>query len=440
MTSHDKQIDLLMRRYSQSAPGVSATDHLDADELNAFVEGGLPPAARARYVSHLADCDQCRRQASVVAISSGAAVRVEPSQTDVREGRSWWQSLAGMFALPVLRYAAFGAVILIIAGVAFVALRRPHDTAPLVARNEEVHKQSEGALRPAAAPAQDGAEQRQDNDQTRAPAATPSVVAGSLVRDSKQTEARPAEDTTATKTQPMKEAPATTAPVFAEKKAGEDEIAGAKPAPSYAPLPPAERNNLGYLQQNKQEEAYRAQQKAAGIAGPRLQQRKVDSTDKLAIQERERDAAKDVARLDDGRKATESQAIVTNQPTNTRRADEKLKGGPMRNMETNANASNRAANEMPAEPPKSLNAGAGAGAAKRETTEGAPATRSAGGRKFRRQGNAWVDQKFKSSMSLKNVARGSEDFAALDSGLRSIAQQLGGEVIVVWKGKAYLIK
>lgn len=349
-----------------------------------------------------------------------------------------WQSLAGMFALPALRYAAFGAVILIIAGVAFVALRRPrHDTASLVARNEEVHQQSEGALKPAA-PAQDGAEQKRENDYTRAPAATPSVVAGSLDRDSKQPEARTTEETTATKTQPMKEAPTTTAPVFAEKKAGEDEIAGAKPAPSYAPLPPAERNNLGYSQQNKQEEAYRAQQKAAGIAGPRLQQQKVDSTDKLAILERERDAAKDVARLEDGRKATETQSIVTNQPTNTRRADDKLKGGPMRNMENNA--SNRAANEMPAEPPKSLNAGAGAGSAKRETREEAPANRSAGGRKFRRQGNAWVDQKFKSSMSLKNVARGSEDFAALDSGLRSIAQQLGGEVIVVWKGKAYLIK
>ncbi|MDX6557731.1 MAG: hypothetical protein QOF72_780, partial [Blastocatellia bacterium] len=63
-----------------------------------------------------------------------------------------------------------------------------------------------------------------------------------------------------------------------------------------------------------------------------------------------------------------------------------------------------------------------------------------GGRKFRRQGNAWVDAKFKSSMSMKSVSRGSSDFGALDSGLRSIAQQLGGEVIVVWKGKAYLIK
>src|SRR5258707_531068 len=73
------------------------------------------------------------------------------------------------------------------------------------------------------------------------------------------------------------------------------------------------------------------------------------------------------------------------------------------------------------------------------STEESPQTRSAGGRKFTRQGNRWIDQKFKSTMSLTNISRGSDGFAALDNGLRSIAQQLGGEVIVVWKGKAYLI-
>ena len=72
--------------------------------------------------------------------------------------------------------------------------------------------------------------------------------------------------------------------------------------------------------------------------------------------------------------------------------------------------------------------------------EDQPQTRSAGGHKFRRQGNAWVDQKFKPSLSLKNISRGSDEFSSLDNGLRSIAQQLGGEIIVVWKGKAYLIK
>jgi hypothetical protein len=78
--------------------------------------------------------------------------------------------------------------------------------------------------------------------------------------------------------------------------------------------------------------------------------------------------------------------------------------------------------------------------ANRTGADEAPPTRSVGGRKFQRQGNAWVDTKFKSSMSVKNISRGSDDYDELDSGLRSIAQQLSGEVIVVWKGKAYRFK
>jgi len=38
------------------------------------------------------------------------------------------------------------------------------------------------------------------------------------------------------------------------------------------------------------------------------------------------------------------------------------------------------------------------------------------------------------------VARGSEAFRALDLAVRSMAEQLGGEVIVVSKGKAYRIR
>jgi hypothetical protein len=81
-----------------------------------------------------------------------------------------------------------------------------------------------------------------------------------------------------------------------------------------------------------------------------------------------------------------------------------------------------------------------AGAETRSKSEEVPETRSVGGHKFRKQGNAWVDMKFKSSMAVTNVARGSEEFNALDSDLRSIAEKLGGEVIVLRKGKAYRIR
>jgi hypothetical protein len=66
--------------------------------------------------------------------------------------------------------------------------------------------------------------------------------------------------------------------------------------------------------------------------------------------------------------------------------------------------------------------------------------RSVSGHRFRRQGSAWVDTAYKSSLSTINVARGSEQYRSLmadEPALRAITQQLGGEVIVVWKSRAY---
>lgn len=429
MTSNDKQIDVLMRRYAKAAPRTSVTGHLDADELSAFAEGLLPPATRAGYVSHLADCDECRKQASALAISSGAVVRTQESPSPVSEGRSFWQVLVGLFALPVLRYAAFAAVLLIVAGVAFVALRRPQlrSSSQLIAKNEQVNQQQDSAVKPPPGIQEGTLENKRGNAETRS--ASPPQVPADKDEIAKADTTKSQEDAPAPL--PMKEAPA--APVIAEKKAAEM----AKTAPGYAPPPPGET-----MTQQKQE-TYRDTQIAAGISGPRQQQRiesqqqKADSLDKLASQDRERDANnKDLARNDDlARKSGAPASVASNQPPSPRRAlDEKAKG-PMRNMESN-NAMNRNENLGRVESSKpASNAGAD-----RAATEEAPQTRSAGGRKFRKQGAAWVDQKFKSSMTLKSVSRGSDEFGNLDSGLRSIAQQLGGEVIVVWKGKAYLIK
>src|SRR6185503_1133357 len=64
-------------------------------------------------------------------------------------------------------------------------------------------------------------------------------------------------------------------------------------------------------------------------------------------------------------------------------------------------------------------------------------TRTVAGRQFARDGNTWVDTAYDSSRPTINVARGSEQFRALvadEPGLRAIAQQLNGPVIVVWKG------
>src|SRR6267142_3147755 len=102
MTSNDAQIDVLLRRYARHSQSNSATEHLDADELNAFAEGSLPEGARARYVSHLVDCDNCRQIVSQLAISSGAVVKNEAEATGGIQRYSWWKRF---FSPLTLRYA-----------------------------------------------------------------------------------------------------------------------------------------------------------------------------------------------------------------------------------------------------------------------------------------------------------------------------------------------
>jgi hypothetical protein len=70
-------------------------------------------------------------------------------------------------------------------------------------------------------------------------------------------------------------------------------------------------------------------------------------------------------------------------------------------------------------------------------------TRSVAGRRFTREGNAWVDTDYDSSRSTVRVARGSDQFRALvadEPGIRAITDQLSGTVIVVWKNRAYRIQ
>ena len=69
-------------------------------------------------------------------------------------------------------------------------------------------------------------------------------------------------------------------------------------------------------------------------------------------------------------------------------------------------------------------------------------TRAVAGRRFQRRNSVWVDTAFNSSLSVTSVTRGSEQFRALTADepeIGTIAKQLSGEVVIVWKGRAYRI-
>ena len=74
-----------------------------------------------------------------------------------------------------------------------------------------------------------------------------------------------------------------------------------------------------------------------------------------------------------------------------------------------------------------------------ETRSNAGETRSVGGKSFNNVGGIWFDSAL-GKQKQKTVRRGTNDYSKLDAGLRSIADQLGGTVVVLWGGKAYRIE
>jgi len=70
-------------------------------------------------------------------------------------------------------------------------------------------------------------------------------------------------------------------------------------------------------------------------------------------------------------------------------------------------------------------------------------TRTVAGRRFRKQGGVWVDTAYDSSKDAVTLSRGSEQYRALvadEPAIKTIADQLEGEIIVVWKGHTYRIR
>ena len=410
MTPNDTQMDVLMRRYAKHAAERNVnTEHLDADELNAFAEGIVPPAARSRYVSHLADCVDCRRLASQLAMATGAVAEIQIPASEPSGATSWWQKL-NIFQTPAaLSYAAFAIVLVAVAGVALVVWRQPRQTnSNLIARNEPVASPVSAVKPSAGTDSTTTKEGAQFHDS--GPKASPQSAPGSSL-DLRGYDLSPASPLPPPK--PEEEA----ARSESKSAAATDrviELPRAASSPSFAPQPPVGT----YRADSKTRE-----QQAVSIGGTTQgDPRRNESYDKFKAADRARsgDLAKD---RDEDRSRAANQATIseTKRDGSTTRAGRESGIVAMKSRSTQEET--RKASEETDRP----------------KTE-AEQFRSVGGRKFERQGNAWVDKKFKTSMSVRNIARGSDEFGALDSGLRSIAQQLNGEIVVVWKGKAYRIK
>ena len=430
------EMELLLRRHARrrstalpyaSDAAASSSDettatsgtHLDADEMNAYAEGEMPAAARAHALSHIADCDRCR--ALVTNLTLYANVPIKEQESDQRQAASskssWREWLAALFAPPVIRYGVPALVALCIVGVVILTMRqrdaeRRNDEAPLVARNDQRAEETASAVKPEAAQSP-----ATTQSSTARPVEQPSPA---QLKEEGTTQNRGLADTlTLGKTKQANDATSTSA---------------TKPdAPAMAaPITSSESSRQEKTARDQRDESVVAENRAAAPPPP-ASVSQPSAVARAPRQPTEND------RINQNRKdelPSNDRPATTGLASNTATRESEEKRESLGRSSQSTQARRRSAPRVQTMTDGTDSSGGAAG-------ERSSETRSVGGRKFRRQGSAWVDMAYAQGRATVNVTRGSEQYRALvadEPGLRTIADQLGGEVIVVWRGRAYRIR
>ncbi|HEX5966162.1 MAG TPA: hypothetical protein VFY51_09520 [Pyrinomonadaceae bacterium] len=388
----NNDIDLLLRQLSRRN-GVPASEidepHLDADELNSYVANALPAAARARYTAHLADCSTCRKMVVELSAAQGP---VAVQQTPPAIAPSGLMSfLASLFSPMVLRYAVPALGLIVVAAIGFVALRQSGRNAP-VAMNEGT--QSKAVV--------EGSPQSPLTYTSSAPDARSEISQ----QQSESTIAKKEEQVAKAVAPAAKEA----APVIANQPAEAAGATAAEPPPAPKAVAEEDRSRIAELQKEKKTEVAQP----AGVS---------DSAKARAADAEKDDSSKNKA------------STVTVAPGTVARKDIDVR--PAKSPEPFRAGRGQEMKRAPAPATGSLQSARGAEA------ESAAETRSVAGRRFRKSGRVWIDTGFDSSKPITAVARNSEQYRALiadEPSIRTIADELDGEVIVVWKSRTYRIR
>jgi hypothetical protein len=376
--AENKEIALLLKdlgRRQRSLGEEPSTQHLDADELSSFAEGVLPPATRALYAGHLADCDRCRSTVAKLAMAAGTAVQPKAEQVPAA---GLWRYFEGIFSQKFMRFAVPVMSIVILAAVAFVWFKRD-------VRESRVAQM----------------ESQKPNNVASAAPENQATNSSTPVDSFSNTEAKDKGETkTAKAGQPAKEAKA-------DQETARNEGSG---------------SNTKTGSDDKPKEADKTSETGRVAADAPPAAPASQPAPKPATRERddEAEAKKPEATPTDAVAKREVKDEAKGEAENKREETEKKK------VESEDNAVRRGL-------------GIGGLLSRRQQTE----TKTVSGRRFARQDNRWVDTAYQSSASVTNVTRNSEQYRALigdEPGLRAIAEQLEGEVIVVWKGKAYRIR
>lgn len=386
----NNEIDLLLRRLGRRpdipvSEGNGDVAHLDADELNAYAENVLPAAARARYMSHLAECARCRGLVVQLSSSAGVVPVVETVKTPAPSALR--KFLSSLFSPIVLRYAVPALGLIVVAAIGIFVLRQKQSDADSIAKNVG-ERAPESITSPPATTFDGPASKTYVEPKPEAAAGKPAPGGGSSANE-----------------------PAAVAAAAPQ----------ATPVAAEAPADPA-RQELAKVQQPVTAEA--PPPKPAAVADTaRENQAKTETAAPQGQAANEPPAAQpkvaEKVRVED-RKEAEIAGASSRSAT---------KKGPTIGALSAAEVRARSQRDDDA--------------VEKDKNDAGSETRSVGGHKFRRRGGIWIDTAYDSARAIIELRRGSEQYRALiadEPGIKTIADQLDGEILLVWKGRPYHIQ
>lgn len=379
----DKEIDALLRKSAavRDAPVDAAARHLSADEIAAFAANAVPTPARMAYIDHLSNCERCRVMLSSVITLSADSEPVADRPVDVTPAAAAEPWYRGFLRFPNLAYT-LGALILMFAG--FLTFSVVRNSAPGESQISQIDKNA-GAetARPAAVPEPSTAESVANTNQ----ASNASVA---TVHNSEVARA------------------ASNASVVA---AG---TTGSADAPKPAPRTETERREQGFTVDGARAASVPVSPERASEPAP-PPPAAMSAADTSVNEKDMQVTARKVEDLPGAKEKKRADTLLISPGTDRQsgNATARRRTGP-----TNAQAQTQ------------LNSGA----ASNEFGD----RRVVSGKSFERKQGVWYDVAFGGQRTV-NVRRGTAEYKKLDGGLRSIADGLGGTVVVVWKGTAYRI-
>jgi hypothetical protein len=375
----NNEMDVLLRRLGrrQDIFAPDVEDHLDADEMSAYAENALPVAARARYTQHLAECSKCREL--VVQLGASAGVVSAVQTTKVTEPSAWRKFLANLVSPMVLRYAAPALGLIVITVIGVVVMRRDSARTDL-AQLQSRETQQNGAVANTSVGI--------TNEQTHGYVSAP--PAGSTVDKEAQPKSLPQQEAT---------------PVPERAQVVEQNAPAPKPdsqpAATAAEQPrPAKVETATDEDQRKNADVSRKQQEEVKVAPSET------STANFELQKDANKRAEAPTAMRGRTAKSKSVADDGASPQGVTSTGSVQRDGVDRDKESSAE------------------------------------TRSVEGRRFRKQGGIWTDTAYDSRDTVI-LQRNSERYRSVtadEPALKNIADQLDGEIIVVWKGRAYRIR